>query len=97
MLTLGNISKRNILFKFQIIRRRNGRTLSIEIPPLVNNNGPVTAVHVVVMFIDTEISQQFDENLLKSYKQATEDGINYYITAELANEVIFQYFSLNQK
>lgn len=49
------------------------------------------------MFIDTEFSQKFDEHLLKSYKQATEDGINYYITAELANEVTIQYFSLKQK
>lgn len=71
-----------------IIRSKNGRTLTIEIPPLSNNNGPVTAVHVVVRFVDSELSQQFDEDLLKDFKQASEDGTNYYIAAELANEVI---------
>lgn len=66
---------------------RKEKTLTIEIPPLVNNNGPVTAVHVVVIFVDSELSQQFDEHLLKGYKEAAEDGTNYYITAELNNEV----------
>lgn len=65
----------------------NGRTMAIEIPPLVNNNGPITAIQVVVVFLDAELSQQFDENLLKSHSQATEDGTNYYITAELPYEV----------
>lgn len=66
---------------------RNGKTLTIEIPPLINNNGPVSAIHVVVIFVDSELSQKFDESLLKNYKQAAEDGTNYYITAELSNEV----------
>lgn len=67
----------------------NGRTTTIEIPQLVNNNGPITAIQVVVVFLDAELSQQFDENLLKSHSQATEDGTNYYITAELPYEVFF--------
>lgn len=67
--------------------KREDKTLTIEIPPLTNNNGPVSAVHVIVIFVDSELSQQFDESLLKGYKQAIEDGTNYYITAELSNEV----------
>lgn len=63
------------------------KTITIEIPPLVNNNGPITAIHVVVIFVDSELSQEFDENLLKGYKHALDDGLNYYITAELQNEV----------
>lgn len=67
--------------------KREGRTLTIEIPPLINNNGPVSAVHVVVIFVDSELSQQFDESLLKGFKLAVEDGTNYYIAAELSSEV----------
>lgn len=63
------------------------KTITIEIPSLVNNNGPITAIHIVVIFVDTEIFQNFDKNLLKDYKHASEDGLNYYITAELENEV----------
>lgn len=72
--------------------KSDGRTMMIEIPALVNNNGPITAVQVVVVFVDAELSQQFDENLLKGHSQATEDGTNYYITAELPNEVRYISF-----
>lgn len=67
--------------------KRAGKTLTIEIPPLINNNGPISAVHVVVIYVDSELLQQFDENLLKDFKSAVEDGTNYYIAAELGNEV----------
>lgn len=66
---------------------RKDKTLTIEIPPIVNNNGPVTAVRVVVIYVDSELSQEFDESLLAGHKQASEDGTNYYITAALSNEV----------
>lgn len=69
------------------VLKTNGRTITIEIPQLINNNGPITVIQVVVVFLDTELSQQFDENLLKGYAQAVEDGTNYYITAELPYEV----------
>lgn len=65
----------------------DGKTMTIEIPSLINNNGPVSSVQVIVLFVDSELSQQFDESLLKGFKQASEDGTNYYITAQLANEV----------
>lgn len=65
---------------------REPKTMTIEIPFINNNNGPVTAVHVVVIFVDSELSQHFDESLLKNYKEAQEDGTNYYIAAELRNE-----------
>lgn len=67
--------------------KRAGKTLTIEIPPLINHNGPITAIHVVVIFVDSELMQQFDESLLKDYKSAIEDGTNYYIAAEVSNEV----------
>lgn len=70
-----------------IILSSNEKTMTIEIPPLINNHGPISAVQVVVMISDTEISQKFDVNLLGDYKKASDDGLNYYVTAELTNEV----------
>lgn len=70
------------------ILNNNEKTVTIEIPSnIVNNNGPINAIRVVVVIVDSELLQQFDEHLLKDYKHASEDGLNYYITAELENEV----------
>lgn len=69
------------------IVKKDGNTMLIEIPQLINDNGPITYVHVIVVFVDSELSQRFDESLLKNFNQAQEDGSNYYITAELENEV----------
>lgn len=66
---------------------QKGETMEIEIPTMTNNNGPISAVYVVVIYVDTEISQSFDEHLLTHYKQAQEDGSSYYIAAELKYEV----------
>lgn len=66
--------------------KREGQTMTIEIPPLTNNNGPISAVQVIVVFVDSELSQTFDKDLLKNFNQAQEDGTSYYIAAELMNE-----------
>lgn len=68
------------------IVQRNGQTMTIEIPPLTNNNGPISAVQVIVVFVDSELSQTFDKNLLKNFDRAQEDGTSYYIAAELSHE-----------
>lgn len=68
------------------IVKHDGQTMTIEIPPLTNNNGPISAVHVIVVFVDSELSQTFDKNLLKTFNEAQEDGTSYYIAAELPNE-----------
>lgn len=67
---------------------RNGQQLEVEIPNSVNYNGPINQIHVVVIFVDSELSQSFDEKLLTNYNQAQEDGTSYYIAAELNYEVI---------
>lgn len=74
--------------------KRDGQTMIIEIPPLINNNGPITAVQVIVVFVDSELSQTFDKNLLKNFKQAQEDGTSYYIAAELLNENRTRQFTI---
>ncbi|XP_046804109.1 putative tyrosine-protein kinase Wsck [Lucilia cuprina] len=58
-------------------------TLTIEIKPVRNDNGPVTKVLVIVERIDDSLSQTFDTSLLGSWKKADEDGLPYYIAAEL--------------
>lgn len=69
----------------------NEKTLTIEIPPLINENGPISFVQVVVVLVDSELSQKFDETLLKSYTEAKDDGTSYYITAQLPYEVLSFY------
>lgn len=66
----------------------NEKTSTIEIPPLNNDNGPIQHIHVVVILVDSELSQEFDESLLKGYTAAYEDGTSYYITAQLPYEVL---------
>lgn len=58
-------------------------TRVIEIKQAVNYNGPITAYRVIVIIIDQDIVQNFDEKLLKNYKQSQEDGTNFYIAAEI--------------
>lgn len=62
---------------------RSDTSLVIEIKPQTNINGPISLYHVIVLFVDNGLIQQFDENLLTNFKQAQEDGTNYYIAAEL--------------
>lgn len=62
---------------------RSDTSLIIEIKPQTNINGPISFYHVIVLYVDNGLIQQFDENLLANFKQAQEDGTNYYITAEL--------------
>lgn len=62
---------------------RNGQQLEIEIPNPINYNGPINQIQIVVIFVDSELSQSFDERLLVHYNQAQEDGTSYYIAAEL--------------
>ena len=38
---------------------------------------------MVVHFVDNELVQDFKEDLLKNYREAVEDGLQYYIAAEL--------------
>lgn len=69
------------------ILSRTDSTVVVEIKPTTNNNGPINFYRVVVHLVDTEIVQNFDETLLSDYKHSQEDGLNYYIAAELDLQV----------
>lgn len=66
----------------KILEYKDGKA-RIEIKRAVNNNGPITKYVVVVHFVDNELIHDFDESLLTDYQKAKEDGLSYYITAEI--------------
>ncbi|KAG4077505.1 hypothetical protein HA402_002932 [Bradysia odoriphaga] len=73
---------------------RGDTSLVIEIKPQTNINGPISFYHVIVLYVDNGLVQQFDENLLTNFKQAQEDGTNYYITAELEYQDSVRRFTI---
>ncbi|XP_017140669.1 putative tyrosine-protein kinase Wsck [Drosophila miranda] len=65
------------------ILTRADRTLTVELAPVRNDNGPVSKLLIIVEYVDDALSQPFDEQLLGSWQQAQQDGTPYYIAAEL--------------
>lgn len=72
-----------------VILSESDSTKTIEIggPDSIyhNENGPVTSWRVVVHMVEGDLFQNFDPDLLKDYDGAKEDGLPYYIAAELEN------------
>lgn len=66
----------------KIISQKDNK-IEIEIPPLRNDNGPLTKLLIIVERVDDSLSQPFDTSLLSDWKKAQEDGLPYYIAAEL--------------
>uniref|UniRef100_A0A1L8DKE7 Tyrosine-protein kinase wsck n=2 Tax=Nyssomyia neivai TaxID=330878 RepID=A0A1L8DKE7_9DIPT len=65
------------------ILARDGKTITVEVHPIENSNGPINFYRVVVVFANYGLIQNFDLNLLKDYRGSREDGTQFYITAEL--------------
>ncbi|XP_030376612.1 putative tyrosine-protein kinase Wsck [Scaptodrosophila lebanonensis] len=65
------------------ILSRADTTLTVELSPLRNDNGPVSKLLIIVERVDDSLSQPFDPQLLGSWQQAQQDGLPYYIAAEL--------------
>lgn len=57
--------------------------MKVEINPVVNNNGPISSYRVIVHFVENELIQELDEKRLKGFQEAIEDGLLYYIAAEI--------------
>lgn len=57
--------------------------LKIELSRPTNENGPISNLLLVIHFIDDELIHDFDEQLLSTYQKAKDDGLGYYITAEI--------------
>ncbi|KAM8704004.1 hypothetical protein ACLKA7_008603 [Drosophila subpalustris] len=65
------------------ILSRTDRTITVELSPVHNNNGPVSKLLIIVEFVDDSLSQPFDAELLGSWQEAQQNGLPYYIAAEL--------------
>lgn len=59
-------------------------TRTVDLPVVQNTMGPVTRIRVVVVFEDASlVRQDFDAARVMGYAQSQEEGLNYYIAAEL--------------
>ncbi|KDR15852.1 putative tyrosine-protein kinase Wsck isoform X2 [Zootermopsis nevadensis] len=64
----------------RILRRDKGQIL-VQLSPVINENGPITAYRIVVVY---EAGREaFRKDLLKSFHEAEFEGLSYYIAAEL--------------
>ncbi|XP_030559937.1 putative tyrosine-protein kinase Wsck [Drosophila novamexicana] len=65
------------------ILSRTKNSMTVELAPVHNDNGPVSKLLIVVEFVDDSLSQPFDEQLLGGWQDAQQNGVPYYIAAEL--------------
>lgn len=78
----------------EIVDRRGDRMI-IHIPPAQNVNGPVSMYRIVVSI---ELYQQgFIIDTLGNYSYATDQGLPYYITAELDPDYIKYDFTIGDR
>jgi hypothetical protein len=64
----------------RIVKRDKGQVV-VELLPAVNENGPITAYRVVVVYEGGRSA--FRKDMLKSFQEAESEGLPYYIAAEL--------------
>ncbi|XP_065333783.1 putative inactive tyrosine-protein kinase Wsck isoform X1 [Cloeon dipterum] len=60
---------------------QDANSITIEITPARNQNGPISAYQIIVM--DESVPTAFNESTLFAYALAQKESIPYYITAEL--------------
>ncbi|KAH8359526.1 hypothetical protein KR093_007358, partial [Drosophila rubida] len=65
------------------ILTRTSNSITVELSPVHNNNGPVSKLLIIVEFVDDSLSQPFETQLLGSWQEAQQYGVPYYIAAEL--------------
>lgn len=68
----------------EVIGHSKGQ-LKIRLNKGENENGPITAYRIVV--IENSRYSILDKNLLKPFSEAKQEGLPYYIAAEIAPEV----------
>jgi hypothetical protein len=68
----------------RILRRDKGQAV-VQLSPAVNENGPITAYRIVVVYETGR--QAFRQDMLKSFHEAELEGLSYYIAAELDPQV----------
>uniref|UniRef100_A0A1B0BEZ6 Protein kinase domain-containing protein n=1 Tax=Glossina palpalis gambiensis TaxID=67801 RepID=A0A1B0BEZ6_9MUSC len=66
-----------------IILKTTDTTITIQIDSIRNDNGPINKILIIVERLDDTISQAFDAKLLGTLHEAEDNGLPYYIAAEL--------------
>lgn len=69
------------------VEKRKRSTIEVNLSPVTNNNGPVSAYRVAV--VDTSFRQVLSNDDFTSYAEAKERGLGYYVTAEIRPEVFY--------
>nr|CAD7397889.1 unnamed protein product [Timema poppensis] len=72
-----------------ILKRDEGQ-ITIKVVPTLNDNGPITAYHIVV--IDGGSQASYSPEMLLPYQNATSKGLSFYIAAELKPEELKDTF-----
>lgn len=57
----------------------------VQLQSVMNNNGPTTAYQIAV--VNEDMSQALQTENLKAYSKAMEEGLAYYVTAEILPQV----------
>lgn len=57
----------------------------VQLKPTTNNNGPITSY--LVGLINADSIEELEADNFKSYREANNDGLSYYITAEIPPQV----------
>lgn len=74
------------------VLKRDDKIMIIQLSPVVNNNGPVSAYRIVVVNENMNPILQVDN--FKSYKDAMAEDANYYIAAEIEPQDILKNFTV---
>lgn len=64
-----------------VIKEKGDTTMTVKLNSIINNNGPVTAYQVIVMEESDKVG--FQPEGLTTYHKAKNDGLHYYVAAEL--------------
>ncbi|XP_069693188.1 putative inactive tyrosine-protein kinase Wsck [Periplaneta americana] len=72
------------------IKERKKTQMVIELQEASNENGPISAYHIVVIYGGGLVA--FSPDMLKSYEEANKEGLQYYIAAELPPETLKDVF-----
>lgn len=59
------------------------QTITIEIEPQQNINGPVSGCRIIVFHKSVSIIQEFNKKYLSDYQTSRDSGLSYYISGEV--------------
>ncbi|ALC45915.1 Wsck [Drosophila busckii] len=62
---------------------RTDYSITVELAPMQNDNGPLSKLLIIVEYVNNALRQTFDAQLLGSWQESQQNGVPYYIAAEL--------------